>query len=164
MSMERNQLVTVKAVQLDADWGHPRRKWPSRRHLVAAAVIVALCLAGAIAAIVVTVSQKEEKRECPWAKKGGYIRFPHEHDELDHPDYVSADGTYMTQSVVIPYADGENEGAEIELTYEAKILQDWHRIEALDFDEEVEGITCADGLLTIHFASDEIAQQKVSWS
>ena len=91
-------------------------------------------------------------------------KLPHEHDELDRPDYVSADGTYMTQSVVIPYADGENEGAEIELTYEAKILQDWHRVEALDFDEEVEGLTCADGLLTIHFASDEIAQQKVSWS
>ena len=150
--MPGERTVSIKAVQLDADQA-PRDKRSKIKCLAVVFLVVALCLSAAIVTTVLVLTNNKSS-QCPWCKP---VKFPHEDDALDHASYVSADGRTLEQNVILRDADG---GVELELQYKAKLLEDWDHIVPLDFDERVEAVRCADGVLTIEWESAALAQEK----
>lgn len=131
--------------------------------LVALGLLVSLALVLGVTIPLVLVSQEEEEgSSCPWGPRGPRKRFAHSDEEsgFDHAEMVSADCTYVTQKVSIPFADGS--GQELRLEYNGTLIENaTERIISLDYDERVVDVTCVADVITIAWSSPDIPEAKV---
>ena len=117
---------------------------------------IAICsvtVLGALAAAIAIPLSIERWKPAPWRPRDGiHVRFPHEDAPCyDEPAYVSVDGRILEQACT------DSSGT---LKYKAKLIEDWERIFALDYEWRVESVECSPSTVTIKFDTAETAQAK----